>query len=94
MFLVAEFCPHKPVRRKFCRAVRHILAAKHSEREHFLRGKLRFEIGCKVFAGRLGAPVYVSVLHEIAYDDAFRFHTAIIMDNEPPVKVEYRPWPT
>ena len=91
MFLVAEFSPLKPVRRKFCRTVRHILAAKYSEREHFLRGKLRFEIGGEVFAGRLGAPVHVSVLHKVVHDDAFRFHTAIIMDNEPPVKVEYRP---
>lgn len=91
MFLVAKFRPRKPVRRKFRRAVGHILAAEHSEREHLLRGKLRSEIGIKIFSGLLGEPIHVPILHQVAYDDAFRFHTPIIMDNEPLVKVEYRP---
>src|ERR1043166_10086 len=64
----------KPRRRKLVAAVSHVLAAKHAQLEHLLRGQLRLEIRSEVLAGRFRAEVHVPGLHSIVNFNATLLH--------------------
>ena len=75
---VTEFCMLEPIRRKFVAAIRHVLAAEDTEREHLLRSEFGLEASIEVTAFSFCEGVSAVLLHEIVdtHDDRFYSFTA------------------
>lgn len=62
----------EPLRGKLIATVRHIFPAEHTEREHFLGGKIGTEVRMKLLSFGRNERIPVSSLHAIIYKNSFR----------------------
>jgi hypothetical protein len=74
MSIGRKFRSLEPARRELSLTISHILAAKHSEREHLFRRQIGCKSGPKVAPHRLRPPVDIVLLHLVVNLHPHRSH--------------------